>query len=79
MQFRIPSLLFALFLVVKMASAQDGTALLQQAADAYSNGDYQTAIDQYEQVLAGGQDAHLRYTTTSAMPILKITRSLRPF
>ncbi|MEZ4953715.1 MAG: hypothetical protein R2825_09070 [Saprospiraceae bacterium] len=40
-----------------MASAQDSTALLQQAADAYSNGDYQTAIDQYEQVLAGGQDA----------------------
>lgn len=55
--FRIFSLFFALFLLVKMADAQDGTVLLQQAADAYSNGDYQTAIDQYEQLLAGGQDA----------------------
>lgn len=55
--FRLFSLFFVLLLFVKTASAQDGNLLLQQAADAYSNGDYQTAIDQYEQVLAGGQDA----------------------
>ena len=49
-------LLFFLFFI-KTASAQDANTLLQQAADAYSNNDYRSAIDQYEQVLASGQHA----------------------
>ena len=41
--------------------AQNGQALIQKAADAYGNADYQQAIDLYEQVLAGGEEAFELY------------------
>ncbi len=50
-------LLLPFFFILNILSAQDGKALLQQAADAYANGDYQAAASQYEQILASGQHA----------------------
>ncbi len=56
-KFSIGAYIFFFLFFLKAASAQDANALLQQAADAYSNGDYKAAITQYEQVLAKGQHA----------------------
>ncbi len=53
---RIFFLLFLAF-TINIAIAQDNQALLQQAADAYSAGNYQNAIALYEQVLASGEHA----------------------
>ena len=50
-------ILLPLLFFIKTATAQDGSPLLQQAADTYSNGDYKTAISQYEQILASGEAA----------------------
>ncbi len=56
-RFHISYLFIILLLFVKTAIAQDNNALLQQAADAYANGDYPAAINHYEQILAQGQHA----------------------
>ncbi|MEO1260482.1 MAG: tetratricopeptide repeat protein [Bacteroidota bacterium] len=50
-------LTYALLFIIKTITAQDSASLLQQAADAYTNADYQTAIDHYELILASGQYA----------------------
>ena len=50
-------LFIVLILCIKTLTAQDSKALLQQAADAYSNNDYPSAIQQYEQILANGEHA----------------------
>ena len=43
------------------SQAQDAASLISQAAEAYSEADYQRAIDLYEQVLAGGDEAFELY------------------
>ena len=54
---RFSHILFLLVFLIKTIAAQDGNILLQQAADAYTNGDYPAAIQQYEQILANGEHA----------------------
>ena len=49
------TLTFLFFFFSHAVPAQDGSALLPQAADAYTNGDYAVAIDFYEQILSSGQ------------------------
>ena len=54
-------LYFCLLFFPKISTAQEAHTLLQQAADAYANGDYQTAISQYEQIIVNGQHAFQVY------------------
>lgn len=50
-------LFFSLFLFANKSNAQDSINLLQQAADAFANGDYPASISLYEQILTSGKDA----------------------